>query len=63
MKIIFRALLMGLCCSSVNAAAPIALWAFPYGQDVTDTVHLGVVAYHQSGVTQVVFQVKPMQIY
>ena len=36
---------------------PVALWAFPSGRDVSGTVRLGVVAYQQSGVTQVVFQV------
>lgn len=45
--------------SSVLLAGPdpVALWAFPYGRDVSGTVRLGVVAYQQSGVTQVVFQV------
>jgi hypothetical protein len=41
----------------VGTASPVALWAFPYGRDVSNTVHLGVVAYQQNGVTQVVFQV------
>jgi hypothetical protein len=41
----------------VGTASPVALWAFPYGRDVSNTVYLGVVAYQQSGVTQVVFQV------
>lgn len=45
--------------SSVSMAGPdpVALWSFPYGRDVSGTVRLGVVAYQQSGVTQVVFTV------
>lgn len=38
-------------------AAPIALWGVPYGRDVQEIAHLGVIAYEHSGVTQVVFTV------
>lgn len=46
----------GFAAVSLAGPDPVALWAFPYGRDISGTVRLGVVAYQQSGVTQVVFQ-------
>jgi hypothetical protein len=46
-----------LAAAAFGAPSPIALWTFPHGRDVSNTVYLGVAAYQQSGVTQVVFQV------
>ncbi len=63
MKNKFNSLLLSMPLAGLLAAAaagaptPVAQWAFPYGRDVSGTVRLGVVAYQQSGVTQVVFQV------
>lgn len=50
-----------ICCAVSEVWAqvpePVALWAFPHGRTVMDTSHLGVVAYHQGGVSSVVFRV------
>jgi len=36
---------------------PVALWAFPDAMPVKQTAHLGVVAYHRDGISNVVFSV------
>jgi len=46
-------------CLALRATAqePVTLWAFPDAMPVNQTAHLGVVAYHQGGVSGVVFSV------
>ena len=48
---------LGVASAVAAAPGPVAQWAFPEGRDVPATAHLGIVAYHQGGVSSVVFSV------
>lgn len=43
--------------SAATTSPAIAVWAFPDGATLTGTSHLGVVAYHASGISRIDFQV------